>query len=219
MTNDEFPNDERMSNDEVTKHDQRAPFRHWTFDILSSFVLGHSSFSQDSGHYFVRSHSQGQAMAGLAGGLRRGTISRRNKGAGAASMLLEFTVLGPPVSHQTHDRANLKAWKDTVRREAARHWTGPPLIGRVKLVLMNFYEGPRAPLDDDNMAKPIRDALIGLVYEDDSQISHAEHSQTSIDGFFRIRGVSKVILAAFHTGEEFIYVRIEDAPHHTELPK
>jgi Holliday junction resolvase RusA-like endonuclease len=96
--------------------------------------------------------------------------------------LLEFTVEGPRVSHQTNDKANLQAWKSAVRAEAARHWTAAPLAGPVKFVLMNFHEGLRPPLDDDNMAKPIRDALNGLVYQDDQQITHAEHSQTSIDG-------------------------------------
>jgi hypothetical protein len=133
--------------------------------------------------------------------------------------LLEFTVEGPPVSHQTNDKANLQAWKSIVRNEAAKHWTGAPLTVAVKFVLLNFYEGPRAPLDDDNMAKPIRDALNGLVYQDDKQITHAEHAQTSIDGFFQIRGVSKVILEAFHRGKEFVYVRIVTAPTHTQLPK
>jgi len=138
-------------------------------------------------------------------------------GAGGV-VLLEFTVEGPPVSHQTKDRTNLAAWKGTVRNAAAKLWTAAPTAAAVKFVVMNFYAGPKAPLDDDNMAKPIRDALNGLVYEDDKQITHAEHSQTSVDAFFRIRGVSKVILEAFHRGKEFVYVRIEQAPSHTQLP-
>jgi Holliday junction resolvase RusA-like endonuclease len=134
-------------------------------------------------------------------------------------VVLEFTVEGPPVSHQTHDRANLQAWKQTVRAAASKAWTGAPETGPVKLVLMNFHEGPTAPLDDDNMAKPIRDALNGLVYLDDRQITHAEHIQQSIDGLFRVRGASLVILEAFHRGKEFVYVRVEPAPAHTPLPK
>src|SRR5437868_12874728 len=92
----------------------------------------------------------------------------------AGMQLVEFTVDGPPISHQTHDKANLQAWKNLIRVEAAKVWSVPPMYDAVKFVLMNFYEGPRAPLDDDNMAKPIRDALIGLVYQDDKQITHAE---------------------------------------------
>jgi hypothetical protein len=65
--------------------------------------------------------------------------------------LLEFTIEGPPVSHQTNDKANLHVWKAAVRSEAAKHWTGSPLTVGVKFTVMNFYEGPRAPLEDDNM--------------------------------------------------------------------
>jgi crossover junction endodeoxyribonuclease RusA len=133
--------------------------------------------------------------------------------------LLEFTVEGTPVSHQTSDKSYLQTWKAAVRAEAAKHWTSPPVTGPVKFILMNFFVGPKAPLDDDNMAKPIRDALNGLVYVDDQQITHAEHAQTSIDGYFQIRGVSLVLLDAFHRGKEFVYVRIEQAPSHTQLPK
>lgn len=133
--------------------------------------------------------------------------------------VVEFTVEGPPVSHQTKDRAILQVWQRTIRQAAARVWTGPPMTGSAKFTVMNFYEAARPQLDDDNMAKPIRDALNGIVYNDDGQITHAEHSQTSIDAYFQIRGTSLVILEAFHRGKEFVYIRIEDAPTHTQLPK
>src|SRR5690606_3995333 len=41
---------------------------------------------------------------------------------------------------------------------------GAPVRDRIKLVVINYYAGPIAVLDDDNMVKPIRDVLIGLVY-------------------------------------------------------
>jgi crossover junction endodeoxyribonuclease RusA len=133
--------------------------------------------------------------------------------------VVEFTVEGPPVSHQSKNKPALAAWKAQIRTRSARVWTKAPMKGIVKCTIMNFFEGPDAPLDDDNMAKPIRDAMNGVVYEDDSQIRQSEHSQTSIDGAFRIRGVSRVILNAFATGKEFVYIRIEDAPPQTQLPK
>ena len=69
---------------------------------------------------------------------------------------LEFTVAGRPVSHQTRDRANLLVWKNLIRAEAPRNWgTQPPLTGKLKCTIINFHEGPDAPLDDDNMVKPI----------------------------------------------------------------
>lgn len=133
--------------------------------------------------------------------------------------VVEFTVEGPPVSHQSKNKTALAGWKAQVRLEAAKAWTQAPMKGLLKCTIMNFFEGPNAPLDDDNMVKPIRDALNGVVYDDDSQIRHSEHTQTSIDDAFQVRGVSKVILNAFAVGKEFVYIRIEDAPPQTQLPK
>jgi hypothetical protein len=131
---------------------------------------------------------------------------------------LEFVVPGPPVSHQTSDKANLKAWQTTIRAEAAKTWTLPPLKGKLKFLLINFHEGDKPPLDDDNMVKPIRDALNGLVYEDDRQIRYSETLQVPIDDPIKIRGASVILLAAYSKGDEFLYVRIEDAPAVIQLP-
>jgi hypothetical protein len=133
--------------------------------------------------------------------------------------VIEFTVLGPPISHQSGNKALLQSWKAEVQAAAARVWKQPPLTDLVKCTIMNFFAGPAPPLDDDNMVKPIRDALNGLIYADDREIRHSHHVQTSIDDLFRIRGVSKILLEAFSAGNEFVYVRIEDAPAETPLPK
>lgn len=133
---------------------------------------------------------------------------------------LEFTVPGPPVSHQTRDRANLGAWKATIRAEATRRWAGrPPLTGKLKCTICNFHEGDDASLDDDNMIKPIRDAMNGLVYVDDSQIRYSETIHISIDAPIKVRRASAVLLAAYSKGDEFLYVRIDDAPDFIQLPQ
>jgi hypothetical protein len=134
--------------------------------------------------------------------------------------LLEFTVAGPPVSHQTKDKASLNAWKATIRAEAAKHWGAkPPLTGKLKCTILNFHEGEDASLDDDNMVKPIRDAMIGLVYGDDSQIRYSETIHVGIDAPIKIRRASAVLLAAYSKGDEFLYVRIEEAPDLIQLPR
>jgi hypothetical protein len=134
-------------------------------------------------------------------------------------LLLEFVVAGPPVSHQASDKTNLRKWQATVRAEAAKAWTRAPLTRNLKFLLINFHEGDKPPMDDDNMVKPIRDALNKLVYEDDRQIRHSETIQVCIDAPIRIRKASKVLLGAFHEGDEFLYVRIEDAPDFIQLPQ
>jgi crossover junction endodeoxyribonuclease RusA len=132
---------------------------------------------------------------------------------------LEFTVVGPPVSQQTRDKAKLLAWKGLIRAEAAKNWEArPPLTGKLKCTIINFHEGPDATLDDDNMVKPIRDAMNGLVYEDDSQIRYSETMQLCIDAPIKARRASAVLLTAYNEGDVFLYIRIDDAPETIQLP-
>ncbi len=133
---------------------------------------------------------------------------------------LEFTVNGPPVSQQTKDKASLAAWKSLIRAEAAKNWgTSVPLTSKLKCTIINFHEGDKASLDDDNMVKPIRDAMNNLVYEDDSQIRYSETIHLSIDAAHKLRRASAIILAAFTKGDAFLYVRIDDAPNVIQLPQ
>ena len=133
---------------------------------------------------------------------------------------LEFTVDGPPVSSQTKDRSVLQSWKAAIRAEAMRQWVGkPPLLGRIKCTIYNFHEGEMASLDDDNMVKPIRDAMNRLVYEDDRQITFSETIHISIDAPIKIRRASAVLLTAYTKGVEFLYVRIDDSPDFIQLPE
>lgn len=133
---------------------------------------------------------------------------------------IEFTVDGPPVSHQTKDKSTLQAWKATIRAEATKYWMGKsPLTSRLKCTIYNFHEGESASLDDDNMVKPIRDAMNELIYDDDSQITFSETILISIDAPIKIRRASAVLLAAYTKGDEFLYVRIDDAPNFIQLPE
>jgi crossover junction endodeoxyribonuclease RusA len=74
-------------------------------------------------------------------------------------------------------------------------------------------------IDNDNMLKPIQDALIGLVYTDDKLITDTFVRKTSIDGTFRIRRESMVFLEAMSRGDEFLHIVIDDAPSHETLLK
>jgi hypothetical protein len=131
---------------------------------------------------------------------------------------LEFVLPGPPVSAQTKDRDNLKTWQAAVRAEAAKNWADTPLSGRLKFMVINVHEGDKPPLDDDNMVKPIRDALNDLVYLDDRQIRHSETFHLPIEDPIRIRGASAVILSAYRAGYPFVYVRVEDVGTFIQLP-
>jgi Holliday junction resolvase RusA-like endonuclease len=57
-----------------------------------------------------------------------------------------------------------------------------PTTNSVAIEIINFYEG-RAP-DADNIAKPIQDALNGLIYADDAQVIDVSSRKRNINGAF-----------------------------------
>ncbi len=67
------------------------------------------------------------------------------------------------------------------------------------------------------MIKPIQDALNDLVYVDDRLITDTQIRKTDLNGSFRVRGMSAVLAEGFCRGNEFLYIRIEEAPNHQEL--
>lgn len=137
------------------------------------------------------------------------------------AMHLEFLVLGPPISNQqstAQGKANLNAWRATVAGEAQSQWAGPLLSGHLKAVIINFHSGDKPSVDVDNMSKPILDVLQNIVYGDDRQIRQAQITHLEIGAAFRIVGVSKMILDALQSGNQFVYVRAEDPVDPYPLP-
>jgi crossover junction endodeoxyribonuclease RusA len=128
--------------------------------------------------------------------------------------LFEFVVEGPPLSHQTEDRKKLRAWKAKVRRAARRLWNGSPLTVSLKITVVYYHEGVAVSIDNDNMIKPIQDALNKLVYADDRLITDTIIRKTPIDGPIYARGLSLVLLRAYSRGNEFLHIQVDHAPHH-----
>jgi Holliday junction resolvase RusA-like endonuclease len=139
--------------------------------------------------------------------------------AGTAGMHLEFVVVGVPISNQSAGSPALQAWRKAVEDKAREVWTAAPLPGKLKAVIINFHAGDRPSLDLDNMSKPILDVMQGLVYHDDRQIRQAELSHVRIDAPFVIFKASEAIVNAARAGNEFVYVRIEDAVDPLPLPR
>lgn len=127
-------------------------------------------------------------------------------------VLFEFTIAGPPVSHQTRNRDRLRSWKTSVRNCAEQQLPEDFTLvtDEVTFSITYYYEG-HSP-DVDNIIKPIQDALVGLVFEDDSQICVTKSSKRNVNGSFRVRGISPIVLTAFAEGDPFLHVRVESAP-------
>lgn len=134
----------------------------------------------------------------------------------------EFIVDGPPISYQTRGpkrTERLEAWKARIRQAAQRRWPSgaSPIRDPVKLSVTYYHDGVSVRMDNDNMLKPIQDALNQLVYEDDRQVTDTYVRKTDINGSFRVRGMSPVLAEGFCRGHEFLYIKVEYAPEHAEL--
>lgn len=131
---------------------------------------------------------------------------------------LEFVVLGPPVSNQSPG-PNLTTWRATIAGAATWNWPNPPVQSDLKAIIINFFAGNKPSVDVDNMSKPILDEMQNIVYSDDRQIVQAEISHLKIGAAFSILGVRPIIVNSIQSGNQFVYVRIEDAVDPFPLPK
>lgn len=122
----------------------------------------------------------------------------------------EFIVDGPPVSLQTRNRSRLQDWKARVRAAAQSYWKtgGPPSDQNLRISITYYYD--TASPDVDNIIKPIQDALVGLVYIDDNQIVDTSCRKRDINGSFKIRFASPILVNGFTQGDEFLFIRVEE---------
>ena len=82
----------------------------------------------------------------------------------------------------------------------------------MRIVIVYYHDLPVARLDEDNMCKPIQDALKGLIYVDDKWVHDATLAKRDLNKEFRVRRMSYALARAFAKGEEFLHVKVEDAP-------
>lgn len=121
----------------------------------------------------------------------------------------EFLVPRRPLSLQAK-RPSLQAWKAYVRDVAAKTWSGPPIqAGDLHLTLVYFCI--ESPPDTDNIVKPIQDALVGLVFTDDSQIADVESHRRYLSGTFDLTRLPQLVLTGIAAQSECVYVKLSDS--------
>ena len=127
----------------------------------------------------------------------------------------EFVIEGTPVSYQTRNRAGLREWRRRVRLVAEQYWPpgAPPATGSVMLTIIYFYDHARRPLDVDNIPKPILDALKGIVFQDDDQVTDLVCRKRNVSGGLRVASSSDIMDRYLNIGVGFIYIAIEEAPN------
>ncbi|MFM8293841.1 MAG: RusA family crossover junction endodeoxyribonuclease [Microcystaceae cyanobacterium] len=119
---------------------------------------------------------------------------------------------GPPVSQQTRRRERLRDWKMLVRQEAEKYWSleQKAATGLVMLQITYFYDS--IAIDVDNIVKPIQDAIIGLAYIDDDQVTDVLVRKRNLSGNFKIENMTSTLAEGFARGNEFLYIVVNDAP-------
>lgn len=122
----------------------------------------------------------------------------------------EFVIDGPPMSARSHNTRRLADWKLRIAAAASERWTGPPFRGKAHVVVTYYHEGETAHLDNDNMIKPILDALIGVVYADDRQATHIEARSVNLNDASRFARVGALVALELTRRREFLHVRIEE---------
>jgi crossover junction endodeoxyribonuclease RusA len=130
----------------------------------------------------------------------------------------EFVIAGPPVSQQTRRRERLRAWVDAIREEAERSWPrdDQPADGPIQLELLYLFVGAAGDLD--NLAKPFLDALKGLVYVDDGQVTDLIVRKRDLSQDLRLVNPSPVLALGLEQGGEFLYVMVREAPPQEAIP-
>lgn len=130
----------------------------------------------------------------------------------------EFVIPQRPVSQQARRQQRLREWKEFVATHARLAMTAPRDLATDPVAVRLLYLYDEAALDVDNILKPIQDALIGVLLQDDSIVTDVEIRRRWRRTAFTINAVSPVLAAGLALGSEFVYISITDAPAQDVLP-
>jgi crossover junction endodeoxyribonuclease RusA len=130
----------------------------------------------------------------------------------------EFVIPQRPVSQQARRQARLRDWKEFVAEHARLAIDEPRALATQPVALRLLYLYDEAALDIDNILKPIQDALVGILLEDDSIITDVDIRRRWRRTTFTVNTVSPVLAAGLALDSEFVYVALADAPAQDILP-
>lgn len=131
---------------------------------------------------------------------------------------LEFTIDGSPVSQQARKRQLVRQWQQEVRNVAEREWKGePPVAEELMVTIIYVYDA--IPLDIDNIPKPILDALQGLVFINDNQITDLICRKRDMNTELQVQYFSPALDEALDSSMPFVHIIIGNAPDQEMIPK
>ena len=135
---------------------------------------------------------------------------------------MEFIVAGAPRSANANPRSR-RRWRGRVSEVAREQLVGAggPTDQDLSVLIIYFYQGETA-LDVDNIAKSLLDALKGVVFRDDHQVSELLVRKTRLSAGVSLTGASPFLLDAIERmsqeRSDFVYVRAAPTPDHGRIP-
>jgi crossover junction endodeoxyribonuclease RusA len=125
-------------------------------------------------------------------------------------MLCEFVIPQRPVSVQSRRRDRLHEWVEYVRTRATSVWSDEPSSQQgIRLTLVYLFD--EVPLDVDNIIKPIQDAIVGIIVEDDAQITDVSSHRRCLKGIFDLSRLPTNLIGALGLSSECVYVRVSNS--------
>lgn len=123
----------------------------------------------------------------------------------------EFIIPERPLSVQAKDRSEYQAWKQLVVLCALPHWRRAPVTsGEVRLTIV-FLCDDTAPIDVDNVVKPIQDALLAVAYSDDVLVTDVDSHRRYLHDAIDLTNCSASLIDMLTAQEEAVYVRLQEA--------
>ena len=135
---------------------------------------------------------------------------------------MEFIVAGTPRSANANPRSR-RRWRKRVAEAAQERLdaAGELVEQNVAVLIIYFYQG-ETTLDVDNIAKSLLDALKGVVFRDDQQVSELLVRKIRFSAGLSLTGASPFLLDAIErmsrAGSDFVYVRADPAPDDSGIP-
>ena len=121
-----------------------------------------------------------------------------------AIRLATIIVPGRPISIQAKHR---QQWIQRVRQAAIAKLAQPVALDDLRIVITFFYR-LKPSFDTDNISKPICDALNGVAYNDDSQITDRHARRRSLNGSYYLADADPDLVLALQRAVEFVCIEI-----------
>ncbi|MBK1987875.1 RusA family crossover junction endodeoxyribonuclease [Sphaerospermopsis aphanizomenoides BCCUSP55] len=122
----------------------------------------------------------------------------------------EFLIPRRPVSVQA--KKGFEQWKAFIKSEAQKVWSfGSPIKDTYLQLTLVYLCSDDNPPDTDNIIKLIQDALIGLVYENDSLVLDVESHRRFLSEPIDITNLPSLLQQGVITGKECVYVKVSES--------